>query len=116
MGVYTIYSQQIQTHFTQRPTNHQPPTNNNAQDEEFGHRRIFQHCSGQARPWSCSPRSSSYCPPSTSNSPPRCPLSSPARPPPRRPPQCRPSQCVPPPTCPPARSTCGGQGGPEDPG
>merc|ERR1711997_1316167 len=83
---------------TQRPTNDQPPTttiqhptNNNAQDEEFGHRRIFQHCSGQARPWSCSP----------------------ARPPPRRPPQCRPPQCVPPPTCPPARSTCGGQGGPK---
>merc|ERR1711997_1054046 len=103
---------------TQRPTNHQPPTttiqhptNNNAQDEEFGDRRIFQHCSGQARPWSCSPRSSSYCPSSTSNSPPRCPLSSPARPPPRRP-----SQRVPPPTCPPARSTCGCQGGPEDPG
>merc|ERR1711994_434299 len=108
---------------TQQPTNHQPPTttiqhptNNNAQDEEFGHRRIFQHCSGQARPWSCSPRNSSYCPPSTSNSPPRCPLSSPACPPPRRPSQCRPPQCRPPPTCPPARSTCGGQGGPEDPG
>merc|ERR1712242_623584 len=100
-------------------TNYQPtqqPTTNNAQDEEFSEPRISQHCSGQARPWSCSSWCPSCCPPSTSsspscrppstiNSPPRCPCS-PAHAPPRCPPPC-PAQ---------PGSPCGGQGGPEDPG
>merc|ERR1711994_596061 len=96
---------------TQVETNNQlpttKPTTNNAQDEEFSDPRISQHCSGQARPWRCSPRSSSCCPPSTRNSssccppstrnsPPRCPLSSPAHAAPGCPPPC-----CPPPTCPP---------------
>merc|ERR1712242_569820 len=91
-------------------TNYQPtqqPTTNNAQDEEFSEPRISQHCSGQARPWSCSSWRPSCCPPSTSSSPPRCPCS-PAHAPPR---------CPPRPACPPQPgSPCGGQGGPEDPG
>merc|ERR1711953_1120592 len=70
-------------------TNYQPtqqPTTNNAQDEEFSVPRISQHCSGQARPWSCSSWRPSCCPPSTSTCPPQ------------------------------PGSPCGGQGGPEDPG
>merc|ERR1711990_468536 len=95
---------------TQLPTT--KPTTNNAQDEEFSDPRISQHCSGQARPWRCSPRSSSCCPSSTSNSPSRCPSStsnSPSRCPPstrnspsRRPPSTRNS----PSRCPPSTSNC----------
>merc|ERR1712242_199055 len=94
--------------------NYQPtqqPTTNNAKDEEFSEPRISQHCSGQARPWSCSSWRPSCCPPSTSSSPSRCPCS-PAHAPPRCPPRC-----PAPPACPPQPgSPCGGQGGPEDPG
>merc|ERR1711953_1195579 len=79
-------------------------TTKTAQDEEFRDPRASKLCSGQTRPWSCSPRRSSHCPPSTSNSPPRCP--------PAHAPPCRPSQCCPPPTCPPStRGPCGCQGG-----
>merc|ERR1711953_142919 len=102
-------------------------TTKTAQDEEFRDPRASKLCSGQTRPWSCSPRRSSHCPPSTSNSPPRCPSStsyspprcpsstsySPPRCPPAHAPPCRPSQCCPPPTCPP-RGPCGCQGGPQD--
>merc|ERR1712241_1248779 len=97
-------------------TNYQPTqlpttTTNNAQDEEFSEPRISQHCSGQARPWSCSSWRPSCCPPSTSSSPPRCPRA-PAHAPPRCPPRC-----PAPPACPPQPgSPCSGQGGPEDPG
>merc|ERR1711990_1443880 len=97
---------------TQLPTT--KPTTNNAQDEEFSDPRISQHCSGQARPWRCSPRSSSCCPSSTRNSPSRCPPStsnSPSRCPPSTSncPSCCPlsspahaaPRCPPPPTCPP---------------
>merc|ERR1712242_537986 len=84
--------------------NYQPtqqPTTNNAKDEEFSEPRISQHCSGQARPWSCSSWRPSCCPPSTSSSPSCCP----------------PSTSDSPPACPPQPgSPCGGQGGPEDPG
>merc|ERR1712242_165046 len=105
--------------------NYQPtqqPTTNNAKDEEFSEPRISQHCSGQARPWSCSSwrpsccppstsSSPSCCPPSTSDSPPRCP-----RVPAHAPPRC-PPRCPAPPACPPQPgSPCGCQGGPEDPG
>merc|ERR1711997_706052 len=105
---------------TQQPT--QQPTTNNAQDEEFSEPRISQHCSGQARPWSCSSWCPSCCPPSTSSSPscrppstsdsPPCCPRSPAHAPPRCPPRCpAPTACPPQPGSP-----CGGQGGPEDPG
>merc|ERR1711953_583716 len=80
-------------------------TTKTAQDEEFRDPRASKLCSGQTRPWSCSPRRSSHCPPSTSNSPPRCPSStsySPPRCPPAHAPPCRPSQCCPPPTSPPS--------------
>merc|ERR1712183_652427 len=94
----------------QPTTNNQQPTTNNAQDEEFSEPRISQHCSGQARPWSCSSWRSSCCPPSTSNSPSCCPPSTSFSPP-----RCPPSTRVSPPRCPrsPGRP-CGGQGGPED--
>merc|ERR1711876_20783 len=95
-------------------TSYQPtqqPTSKNAQDEEFSEPRISQHCSGQARPWSCSSWRPSCCPPSTSSSP-SCRPCSPAHAPPRCPPRC-----PAPPACPPQPgSPCGGQGGPEDPG
>merc|ERR1712242_35689 len=96
-------------------TNYQPtqqPTTNNAQDEEFSEPRISQHCSGQARPWSCSSWRPSCCPPSTSDSPSCCPSST-INSPPRCP--CSPAHA--PPACPPQPgSPCGGQGCPEDPG
>merc|ERR1711953_1241551 len=88
---------------TQQPT--QQPTSKNAQDEEFSEPRISQHCSGQARPWSCSSWRPSCCPPSTSSSPPPCPRA-PAHAPPRCPPRCPP----------PPGSPCGGQGGHDHPG
>merc|ERR1711997_917862 len=91
-------------------TNYQPtqqPTTNNAQDEEFIEPRFSQHCSGQARPWSCSSWRPSCCPPSTSSSPSCRPPSTSSCPP----------RCPAPPACPPQPgSPCGGQGGPEDPG
>merc|ERR1711997_520577 len=97
---------------TQVETNNQlpttKPTTNNAQDEEFSDPRISQHCSGQARPWRCSPRSSSCCPPSTRNSSSCCPPStrnSPPRSPPstrNSPPRCPPSTRNSPPRCPPS--------------
>merc|ERR1711997_499244 len=111
----------VETNY-QPTTNNQQPTTNNAQDEEFSEPRISQHCSGQARPWSCSSWRPSCCPPSTSSSPSCCPpstINSPSRcprSPAHAPPRC-PPRCPAPPACPPQPgSPCGGQGGPEDPG
>merc|ERR1711876_131388 len=96
-------------------TNYQPtqqPTTNNAQDEEFSEPRISQHCSGQARPWSCSSWRPSCCPPSTSSRPSCRPPSTSSSPP-----RCPRAPAHAPPGCPPQPgSPCGGQGGPEDPG